>query len=679
MSIEQKLPDSRPTHFQQFDVEFALKATGFGVWELDTKNNRLIWDDRCQELFGLTNQQVFPYEQAIKHIHAEDADRVHNAVQRAVDPRSDGLYDETYRTIGANDGKLRWVRFYGRAYPSENGSRDHFAGLAHEVTEQKMVQESEAEARLQIQRQQRVLETISSSTPDLMYVFDLNYRFTYANKALLSMWGSTWEDSIGKGLLEIGYEPWHAEMHEREIDQVVATKQSIRGVVSFPHATLGKRIYDYVFSPVFDENGEVEAIAGTTRDITDLNLTRQELVEKEAALSNAIELAELGTWSLDAASRTITMSPRVANWLGSDEQVIGVDSFLACIAETDREQVRRSFDEVASLEIGKRYDQICTIIHSQNGHRRIIHTLGRIYIDDRGEFAKIEGTAQDITAQRELTLLLEQQVMQRTEELAGSYQKLEASNLELEYANGLLKRSNENLQNFAYVASHDLQEPLRKIQQFGNLLAMRQSTLSEQEMGFIGRMQSAASRMALLIKDLLDFSRVSTQREEAKLVPLNRVVDQVLETLEFAIADSDAQIRVEPLADVKGDASQLGQLFQNLLSNALKFHRPDLPPVVHITGSRVPASQLPASVTPLRPTPEYYRIDVTDNGIGFDERYLDRIFQVFQRLHGKSQYSGTGIGLAICERVVANHGGAITANSTPGTGSTFSIFLPIGG
>ena len=146
--------------------------------------------------------------------------------------------------------------------------------------------------------------------------------------------------------------------------------------------------------------------------------------------------------------------------------------------------------------------------------------------------------------------------------------------------------------------------------------------------------------------------------------------------MDLTIQETDAQLQREPLPTVLGDASQLGQLFQNLLSNALKFRRAQVVPHIQIKYQTIPVHQLPPPVKPSYTAQSYYQIDVIDNGIGFDEKYVDRIFQVFQRLHGKSEFVGTGIGLAICEKVVTNHGGAITAHSQPNQGATFSIYLP---
>ncbi|GAB3047253.1 sensor histidine kinase [Spirosoma pulveris] len=287
-----------------------------------------------------------------------------------------------------------------------------------------------------------------------------------------------------------------------------------------------------------------------------------------------------------------------------------------------------------------------------------------------------EALSQSEEQLRQLSVNLESQVQQRTGELAAANHELIVKNQALAEANGLLVRSNGNLQTFAYIASHDLQEPLRKIQQFGDLLKPLYTGSTGEALVYLERMQMAAARMSTLIRDLLDYSRISTRRDESAPVSLQTIVATVLNTLDWTIQQTGAQIQVGPLPTLSGDASQLGQLFQNLLSNALKFHKPGVAPLIQILSCRVLARDLPKGFTPHRAVSVYHRIDIVDNGIGFEEKYLDRIFQVFQRLHGKSEFTGTGIGLAICEKVVTNHGGAITAVSQPGQGATFSVYLP---
>ncbi|QDK82092.1 PAS domain S-box protein [Spirosoma sp. KCTC 42546] len=272
---------------------------------------------------------------------------------------------------------------------------------------------------------------------------------------------------------------------------------------------------------------------------------------------------------------------------------------------------------------------------------------------------------------------LVEQTIRHNEELAQAKAKLEQSQHELESTVRELNRSNEDLSQFAYIASHDLQEPLRKIQQFGDLLQSRDSDLSGESRTYLSRMQSAASRMSVLIKDLLSFSRLSTRRETPTFVTLTSLVNNCLENLSFVIEETQAQIQVHALPTIEGEASQLGQLFQNLLSNALKFHRAGIPPHIYIKSEEITADQLPHAVKPARQSAVYHKIEISDNGIGFDEKYLDRIFQVFQRLHGKNEFAGTGVGLAICQKVATNHGGAITAISQLGEGATFQVYLPV--
>ncbi|GAB3642392.1 PAS domain-containing sensor histidine kinase [Spirosoma arcticum] len=249
---------------------------------------------------------------------------------------------------------------------------------------------------------------------------------------------------------------------------------------------------------------------------------------------------------------------------------------------------------------------------------------------------------------------------------------------QLEQANLELQRSNDNLQQFAYVASHDLQEPLRKIRAFGDLLLGQYGpVLGHDGADMIGRMQSAAGRMSTLIIDLLAYSRISTHRDPFQRLSLTNLLTDVCDDLSLVISETQAEVKIETLPDVLGGTIQLRQLFQNMLSNALKFRQPDRQPIIQITSRFIFANELPSGLMPAPgDAPRFLEISFTDNGIGFDDKYRDRIFQVFQRLHTKSQYTGTGVGLAICRKVVENHGGTIGVTSRVGEGSTFRVYLP---
>ncbi|MFD2873084.1 ATP-binding protein [Mucilaginibacter ximonensis] len=207
-----------------------------------------------------------------KYIHQTDQQTVKDAIRQAIINKS--IFQLEHRVLAA-DGSIGWT--YSVAVPllDEKGEIIEWFGSARDVTDRKKTEEALLHSRGETEQQKRLNEIITTATPDLVYMFDLDYKFTFVNPALLTMWGKTWDEAVGKTLLENGYEPWHAEMHEREIDEVVATKKPIRGEVSFPHAVLGRRVYDYIFTPVFNAQGEVESIAGTTRDISDIKENEQ--------------------------------------------------------------------------------------------------------------------------------------------------------------------------------------------------------------------------------------------------------------------------------------------------------------------------------------------------------------------------------------------------------------------
>ena len=228
---------------------------------------------------------------------------------------------------------------------------------------------------------------------------------------------------------------------------------------------------------------------------------------------------------------------------------------------------------------------------------------------------------------------------------------------------GQLERSNRELQDFASVAAHDLQEPLRKIQTFGDRLKNKfSSDQSGEAVDYLNRMLSSAGRMRKLIDDLLTYSRVTSKGNPFQKVDLNQILKDVLSDLEVRIEQCHGKVVVQDLPEIDADPSQMRQLFQNLIANGLKFHRQDLPPVLTI-HSEVRGGQ--------------FILSITDNGIGFDEKYLDRIFTIFQRLHGRQEYEGTGVGLAVCRRIVERHHGTIVATSKPEQGATFIVTLPL--
>lgn len=526
-----------------------------------------------------------------------------------------------------------------------------------------------------------------------------------ANDAMIKVWGKT-QAVVGMKLVdalpELEGQPF-VGLLEQVYDTAIpyrTTEQQAKLVVD---GRLQAFWFTFTYQPLLNEKGEVYAILNVAIDVTERVMARKKTEEAEASLRGAIELAELATWILDIPAATFHYSQRFMDWLGFSESTKALDEAYNPLPEEYRESVGKAIEAAIAPDSSGIYENEHPIVNRLTGQVRIIHAQAQVFRDTNGNPVQLSGTARDITDQRRVQLALERQVSERTEELAAAIRELQATNEELaalneEYAsineeyiamnedlhesNEMLIRSNTNLERFAYVASHDLQEPLRKVQQFGNLLQTQYADQLGDGAAYLERMQAAALRMSTLIRDLLSFSRILPRQDDLLLVSLNDVVNSVLADLDVLIQETGAVIKVELLPTVLGDPMQLGQLFQNLLSNALKFRQTSalglaVPPLIRISNKLVTATDLPPSVTPTRTAGAYYRISVSDNGIGFEEKYADRIFQVFQRLHSKSDYAGTGIGLAICEKVVSNHGGAISAHSQLGQGATFNVYLPV--
>ena len=247
--------------------------------------------------------------------------------------------------------------------------------------------------------------------------------------------------------------------------------------------------------------------------------------------------------------------------------------------------------------------------------------------------------------------------------ITASRDELEVEISERKRVQEKLNRSNEELEQFAYIASHDLQAPLRKITAFSDRLKNKYSdVIDERGQEYLVRMQNAAQRGQQMINDLLELSRVTTDGKPFQKTLLNQVIQDVLCDLEVDIEKSGGSVEVGDLPAIEADATQMRQLFQNLIANALKFHKPETPPEVTISTNGDTSSQV--------------QISVQDNGIGFEEEFIERIFQPFHRLHGQSEFEGSGIGLSVCRKIVERHGGGIEAQSQPGEGTTFIITLP---
>jgi PAS domain S-box-containing protein len=348
--------------------------------------------------------------------------------------------------------------------------------------------------------------------------------------------------------------------------------------------------------------------------------------------------------------RFIIANEAVARQLGfsSPDEVIGKSDFdlfphaLAARYRVEEQKIIQSGKGLHNYE-GPTVDE------SKEEKNRWVSTTKVILRDAQGKITGFIGLGLDITERK-----------QAEDALRSSERKLRQFTVQLE-------RSNRELQDFAYVASHDLQEPLRKIVVFGERLKEKSGeALAAESRDYLERMQKAATRMQTLINDLLTFSRVTTKARPFAPIDLAEVTREVVSDLEARIEQVKGRVEVGALPVIDSEELQMRQLLQNLIGNALKFRRPEEPPVVKVAARRFSDDS----------GRELCELTVSDNGIGFDEKYLDRIFNVFQRLHSRGEFEGNGMGLAIVKKIARYHGGDITAKSKPGVGTTFILTLP---
>ena len=360
----------------------------------------------------------------------------------------------------------------------------------------------------------------------------------------------------------------------------------------------------------------------------------------ETRLARAQEIGRIGSWEWHIQDGTLLWSDEMYRIYGLEPgSPIDYERYLSLQHPDDRAKAAAAVE--TSRATGEPFSFYHRIVRP-DGEVRTLHGEGIVLTDDEGTVVGMTGTGHDVTEQV-------------------------AAERALEHTNEELRRRNEELQQFAYAASHDLQEPLRKISSFADILATDYTDrLDEEGHFFIDRIQDASERLSALIHDLLAFSRVATRFDDLQTVDLDDVLDDVLLDLEFSIRETEATIYRTPLPEVQADPTQMRQLFQNLIGNALKFRQEDRDPVIHVRASSVEHDDR-----------RWCRLEVEDNGIGFDEKYLDKVFAPFQRLHGRASYAGTGMGLAICRRIAERHGGSLTATSTPGEGTTFIATLPL--
>ncbi len=526
--------------------------------------------------------------------------------------------------------------------------------VAHNVTEQVNALNRLSESEF---RYRRLIE--DSSVATALYLGPRNI-IQYANGLMLAYWNRD-ASVIGKpfreALPELEDQPFPSLLEEVFRTGNTYDGKNEEAKILFD-GKLESFYFNYTFKALYDRAGNIYGIHHTAVDVTNEVHAKKKLEEEKERTNLAIAVGELGVFDLDLIKRTIQADDRFKMIFGIEEDW-SLDKYLSLIHPDD-------FNEKAEIRWGIGNEGILEHelrIILKNGQLKWVRFRGHYYGDDAGTTSRLFGVIQDITKQKEFEQELAKMVNERTEEL--------------ENKNRELQRSNQNLEEFAHVASHDLKQPIRKIQFFSERLKDQlRDRLTAEEMGLFNRIEVAGQRMGLLIDDLLLYSHVSQRPPEKEEIDLNEKVSKVLEDLEVEIQQKNAVVTVDKLPTIHGYRRQDQQLFQNLVSNALKYQRPGVAPEIHISSAVVDGN-IPELNQSLDTAAErYYKIDISDNGIGFDPEQSEKIFKLFHRLHGNAEYGGTGVGLSIAQKVAENHGGKIIASSEEGNGATFSVFLP---
>jgi PAS domain S-box-containing protein len=528
------------------------------------------------------------------------------------------------------------------------------------------------QAQLEIESSRTKYYRLYDFAPVGFFTMDPDGRIVEANYTFTELLGRPLAEIVNRFLSAFVSEEYQSTLYTH-LSQLLETKLRQTCQLALV-AKDGARTYVQLeSSPELDDTGNVIRILSAAANITKqyqaeidlkkalaeqnryLNALQEERTKLEAITANA----PVAIIVFDKNSRITFVNPAASDLYGNaispGERMDQPAAFHHFTSEGTHLK-SRDLPFIRAIQTGVTLRNQELLLFRPDKQKRYLLVNTRPLIDDSG------GVTGAVTALKDITELkarenqlrrthegLEERVRQRTEELMDAKQNLE--------------RSNRELQDFAFAASHDLQEPLRKIQSFGDLLQKEYGeSLGAKAIDFLQRMQNASARMQNLIKGLLNYSRVTTKAQPYVPVDLNKAAQEALSNLEVSMQRIHAVVEMDHLPSIEADFLQMTLLFQNLIGNAIKFTRDGVPPKVKVYSSL---------------TGNRCEVAVEDNGIGFDEEYAERIFAPFEKLHGMARYEGAGIGLAICRKIVERHGGTISARSSPGKGATFIVTLPV--
>lgn len=628
----------------------AQARTHIGNWTWDIKADKVTWSDEMYRVYGLEPQsEAVNYETYLAHIHPEDREERQRQVQHVFET---GEPEERYYRIITPDGSIRILHTKSELQYAEDGKPARMTGTCQDVTEKQLLIE-------QLQQSEKLYKQAQSISHIGNWAWDLETKKIKWSDELYHIYGLELDSITDSGDLTKYNHP----------EDNVIVDEAIR------NAVVNKQPFDFQYRIIVDSKiktlhakGELEiagdrvrAIFGTLQDITEQKLIErqlkdyQEFIEKITNVTPSI----IASYNIHTGQYSF-INEAVEKMLGYSTTKImeeGVPFMVSLIHPDDvttlMERNNQALEEANNL---RNTDEEPIVefkyrLRNSRGEYRWLHTYGTIF--ERNEHGKVESilnVSVDVTEQE----MIEQALFKK--------------NLQLQ-------QSNTSLEEYAYVASHDLKEPLRKISTFSDrILTTQQSTLNEEGRIYLNKIIDASKRMQKMINDLLSVSTI-TGNKVFEPTDLSQVLSDVLHTLDYKIEENNAIIEASKLPSVTVVPTQFRQLFQNLISNSLKFAKEGEP--THIRIAHKYLSQAAVKNLNLTKANKYLQIEFSDNGIGFDNQYAEKIFAIFQRLHGRADFDGTGIGLAVCRKIVENHDGIIFAKGVVNEGAVFTIIIPV--
>ena len=611
-------------------------------------------NDGMLQMLGRTGKVVNrPLIESLPEAELQGLIKILDAVRTSGQPQQLSTFPAT---LLINDVReTRYLDLVFQPYLNRHDSNEiSIFCMAQNVTEQVMDRNKVKEITERLNYRNAIFEAQKEATPDAVNVIDAKGQIILYNNKFTQLWkipqeiiNSEDDDAALKHAMTLLKDP---DGFIKRVEELYREKKEISyDEIHFKDG----RIIERNGSPIIGEDGVNYGWAWYFRDITERKKAAEILEKSEARTRLAVEAARLGTFDVNIIEETIFYNARVAEIFGygADEKIpysIFVDSI-----HPDDKAIRQAAHEVAMKTGDLFYEARIIVIDKSISWIR----LNGKYSFTNEKPTSFVGTLLDITEEKKTADLLEYKIEERTQEL---------------------KQANEQLKQFTYAASHDLQEPLRKISFFlDRLLTGLGTSISEENKDTADRILKTTARMRNLIDDLLHYSNSTFGAVTFEDADLTVIAKEVLDDMEATILEKKAVIALSHLPVIHGDPRQLKQLFQNIISNALKYQKNTNTPEILITSDIVKRETIVATGNEKIDKEKFYKISLKDNGIGFEQEYADRIFKLFQRLHSKHEYEGTGIGLALVKKVVENHNGFITVESRPDVGTIFNIYFPL--